>query len=126
MSGRATVLVVDDDLEWIEVMREILEDEGHVVMTAANGLEALSVARQQRPDLVLLDLAMPLMDGRAFLEELRRDASLRDIDVVVLSGADDWENVDRDAVRKPLRLRTLLGLLERAAQAREERSYVSR
>jgi CheY-like chemotaxis protein len=115
MSGRATVLVVDDDLEWIEVMREILDEEGHVVLTATNGIEALAVARNERPDLVLLDLEMPKMDGRTFLAELRRDESLRDVHVVVLSGADDSDRVGAESVRKPLRLHTLLGLLERAA-----------
>jgi CheY-like chemotaxis protein len=95
------VLVVDDDLEWIEVMREILDEEGHVVLTATNGIEALAVARNERPDLVLLDLEMPKMDGRTFL--------------VVLSGADDSDRVGAESVRKPLRLHTLLGLLERAA-----------
>jgi two-component system alkaline phosphatase synthesis response regulator PhoP len=115
MSGSATVLVVDDDLEWIEVMREILDEEGHVVLTAKNGIEALAVARKERPDLILLDLEMPEMDGRTFLAELRRDEELRDVQVVVLSGAEDAHSVASDSVRKPLRLNTLLGLLERAS-----------
>lgn len=117
MSSSACVLVVDDDLEWIEVMREILHEEGHRVLTAANGEDALTLVRGDKPDLVLLDLEMPRMDGRAFLKELRSDPDpdLREIHVVVLSGAEDYADVPTEAVRKPLRLHTLLGLLDRAA-----------
>ena len=63
MSQRATVLVVDDDPDTVETMRDILEEEGHVVLSAKNGREGLDLALRYLPDLVLLDLEMPVMDG---------------------------------------------------------------
>ncbi len=67
-------------------MAEALSREGHVVTDASDGVEGLQCAREHRPDLILLDLVMPTMDGRAFLEEQRSDPHLADIPVVVVSG----------------------------------------
>jgi CheY-like chemotaxis protein len=117
MSQRATVLVVDDDRDVTDTMREILEDEGHCVFVAANGRRALEVARAEHPDLVLLDLEMPEMDGRHFLEEMRKTPELERMQVVVLSGAEDAGDLGAESVTKPLRLDTLLGLIDRVAHA---------
>lgn len=114
MSQRATVLVVDDDPDTVETMRDILEEEGHTVLSAKNGLEGLEVALREKPDLVLLDLDMPVMDGQAFLAEVARTPSLADLTVVVLSGVND-ARVTCESVKKPLRLDTLLGLIGRVA-----------
>ena len=81
MSHRATVLVVDDDADVTDTMREILEDEGHRVFVANNGARALEVVRAVRPDLVLLDLEMPEMDGRHFLAEVRRAPELAHVQI---------------------------------------------
>jgi CheY-like chemotaxis protein len=115
MSHRATVLVVDDDPDTVSTMREILEEEGHTVLSARNGREALQVALQTLPDLVLLDLNMPEMDGRAFLHALEKSPTLADVTVVVLSGSSDVDDVECECVSKPLRLDTLLGLIDRVA-----------
>lgn len=121
MSHRATVLVVDDDDDTVETMRDILSEEGHRVLCAKNGKEALDVvygrSREERPNLVLLDLNMPEMDGRHFLDTIRRDPALRDLAVVVLSGASDAGGIPCESVSKPLRLDTLLGLIERVANS---------
>lgn len=119
MSQRATVLVVDDDADVTDTMREILVDEGHRVVVASNGRQALELARRFRPSLVLLDLEMPEMDGRSFLTVLRATPELAGLRVVVLSGAADAESLGVEAVTKPLRLNTLLGLIDRAAHAAE-------
>lgn len=117
MSRSATVLVVDDDEDTVDMMREILAEEGHVVRAARNGKEALALALADPPDLVLLDLNMPEMDGRAFLDELRRVPSLQDVVVVVISGAPDASSVPCESVQKPLRLDSLLELIARVAHA---------
>jgi CheY-like chemotaxis protein len=117
MSHRATVLVVDDDQDTVDTMRDILSEEGHEVLCAANGREALELTKSRHPDLVLLDLNMPEMDGRSFLETVRRDPSLAGIHVVVLSGAEDARRMSAESVTKPLRLDTLLGLIRRVATA---------
>lgn len=114
MSQRATVLVVDDDPDTVETMRDILQEEGHTVLSARNGLEALQVALHHKPDLVLLDLDMPVMDGRGFLDAVAKIPSLSDLTVVVLSGVHD-ARVECESVKKPLRLDTLLGLIGRVA-----------
>jgi CheY-like chemotaxis protein len=119
MRHGATVLVVDDDADIVETMRDILADEGHVVVSAANGREALEVARRTHPDLVLLDLEMPEMDGRSFLRAVREDATLADTRIVILSGCADASDLGAETVLKPLRLDTLLGLIDRAAQVAE-------
>ena len=117
MSQRATVLVVDDDADVTDTMREILEDEGHRVFVANNGARALEVVRAVRPDLVLLDLEMPEMDGRHFLVEVRKTPELARVQVVVLSGSSDANELGAESVTKPLRLDTLLGLIERISHA---------
>lgn len=119
MSHCATVLVVDDDVDTVDTMRVILEEEGHVVRSAHNGRRALELALADPPDLVLLDLNMPEMDGRAFLDEARRHRALDNTVVVVLSGALDAEELPCESVTKPLRLDTLLGLIDRVAHAAE-------
>ncbi|MBX3192041.1 MAG: response regulator [Labilithrix sp.] len=117
MGHRATVLVVDDDQDTVETMRDILLEEGHTVLCASNGKDALALALASPPDLVLLDLNMPEMDGRAFLDVVRRVPALANVTVVVLSGAADAARVSCEAVQKPLRLDTLLGLIDRVAHA---------
>lgn len=116
MSQHATVLVVDDDPDTVSVMREILEEEGHTVLSARNGREGLQLALESLPDLVLLDLNMPEMDGRAFLAAIAKSPTLSDVKVVVLSGASDAPDVKCECVTKPLRLDTLLGLIDRVAK----------
>ena len=117
MSRRATVLVVDDDADVVETMVDILRDEGHDVRSACNGREALALVERERPDLVLLDLEMPVMDGRTFIAELRA-AGIDDVPIVVLSGgAADAGDLGVERVSKPLRLDTLLGLIARVRGA---------
>jgi CheY-like chemotaxis protein len=119
MSQPATVLVVDDDEDVTDTMREILEDEGHRVFVAGDGVRALEVVRAERPDLVLLDLEMPEMDGRHFLAEVRKSPELARVQIVVLSGSADAGDLGTEAVTKPLRLDTLLGLIDRVGHAAE-------
>jgi CheY-like chemotaxis protein len=117
MNHRATVLVVDDDPDTVETMRDILQEEGHTVLSARNGLEGLEIAQRSHPDLVLLDLDMPIMDGHAFLHAVRHTPSLSDLTVVVLSGTAEDAALSCESVQKPLRLDTLLGLIGRIADA---------
>jgi adenylate cyclase len=83
--GRATVLVVDDDPTLISLLGKTLEKEGYRVISASNGVEALSLARQHRPQVITLDVLMPQMDGWTALRELKADAALRDIPVIMVT-----------------------------------------
>lgn len=96
------VLVVEDQPEAAELIASILQREGCEVVIANDGERALELARElPRPDLVLLDLELPVMDGRALLETMRSDPSLSGIPVVVVSEAPDATTVRAtDNVRK--------------------------
>ncbi|MBS2019813.1 MAG: response regulator [Deltaproteobacteria bacterium] len=100
------VLIADDDPEAAGLLQMLVEREGCEAILAHDGATALEMARElPRPDLVLLDLELPVMDGRAFLETLRSDPTLSGIPVVVVSGAPDAKAVRAtDNVRKGPRL----------------------
>jgi two-component system cell cycle response regulator len=80
-----TVLTVDDSRVARTAIVHVLSSLGHRVLEARNGREGLAVARLSRPDLVLLDVLMPVMDGRQMLAALRSDPMLRDVPVVMLT-----------------------------------------
>jgi DNA-binding response OmpR family regulator len=79
------ILVVDDDPAVREVLRSTLARDGHEVLAAASGMEGLVRAQAESPDLVLLDVMMPGMDGWEVLKLLKLDAATREIPVVILS-----------------------------------------
>ncbi len=81
-------LIVDDDKQGRRKLQQLLEREGWSVLQAENGREALDRIAQQRPELILLDLMMPVMDGFEFSLELRRNPAWRNIPVVVLTAKD--------------------------------------
>ena len=68
------VLVIDDDDELAEVVRQVLRDSGYAVATARHGAAALEMVRDTSPDVILLDLTMPIMDGWSFVSQYRRSA----------------------------------------------------
>jgi two-component system chemotaxis response regulator CheY len=88
-----TILVVDDDPEERESMSFFLDAKGYSVVEAENGQEALEVLKRIRrfPCLVVLDLFMPVLNGREFLKRLAQDPVLRDIPVIVVSGNDNFD-----------------------------------
>jgi CheY-like chemotaxis protein len=83
--GRATVLVVDDDPAVRGLLAKALEKEGYRVIPAGNGVEALALAREYRPQAITLDVMMPQMDGWGALREFKADAALRDIPVIMVT-----------------------------------------
>ncbi len=83
----ATILVADDESPILALLRDLLEDEGHTVLAAHNGREALALARTAHPDLVLSDVMMPLIDGMQLARMLRADAVTRELVVILMSAA---------------------------------------
>jgi CheY-like chemotaxis protein len=115
-----TVLVVDDDPGIRDLLTELLEDEGHNVVSAANGLEAINQLQRstQQPCLILLDLMMPVMNGWQFRNEQKQDPTLASIPVVVLSARTDiqQQSVVLDAtahIAKPINVIALLDMVNR-------------
>ena len=80
------MLVTEDVTDARELFQIFLESEGFDVVTASNGREAVQRAQECSPDVVVMDLSMPVMDGFSATEHLKRDARTRDIPVVALSG----------------------------------------
>jgi twitching motility two-component system response regulator PilH len=80
------ILVVDDDPDTLMFIGVVLSDAGATVIEAEDGVEALELARREKPDLVTLDLTMPRKSGLEVYEEMRRDDELRDIPVCIVSG----------------------------------------
>jgi CheY-like chemotaxis protein len=80
------VLVVDDEPDAVEFVTVALEEVGYEVISAADGIEGLRVALEEKPDLVILDVQMPGKDGFAVYDEMRRSPELADTPVVMLTG----------------------------------------
>jgi two-component system cell cycle response regulator len=106
--GVTTVLVVDDSTAIRRILRRALEGAGHRVVEASNGREALEACRTERPDLVLLDVDMPVMDGLSTLREMKMDPTLLQVPVLFLTARTGGEDLARgldlgahDYLRKP-------------------------
>jgi CheY-like chemotaxis protein len=88
MSDPRRLLVVDDDATIREMLDMVLVSEGYEVITAAHGAAALTLVDQIRPDVILLDMKMPIMDGWEFLRQYRRRPGAK-VPIVVLTAAQD-------------------------------------
>jgi CheY-like chemotaxis protein len=112
------VLVVEDDIDILSSLAELLRDDGYDVVTAANGYQALSQVKAHDPELILLDLMMPHMDGWRFVRELRAKIPSCHAPLVLMSAAADLAGeAERLGVaawlHKPFRLDDLLQLAHR-------------
>lgn len=119
---KGTILVVDDEPTIAEAVSGVLEDEGYSCRVAANGREALEHARAERPDLVVSDVMMPILDGRRLLAEIRGDPSLKELPVVLMSAArsvGDGLGAAHDGfLAKPFTIDELLATVERVLSRR--------
>lgn len=117
------ILVVDDKASMRVLLEEYLTGQGYQVVTSSNGHDALELARRSRPDVILLDIMMPQMDGYAFLEEYRRDYQTP---VIIITAKEEETDAVRgfdlgadDYIIKPVRMRELASrvqaVLRRAA-----------
>ncbi|MGW8121166.1 response regulator transcription factor [Roseivirga echinicomitans] len=79
------ILLVEDNAIILDNVSEILGLEGYHVIAAKNGVEGLSLAKSKKPDLILSDIDMPLMNGYQMLKEIRSDAEMQEIPIVFLS-----------------------------------------
>ena len=79
------ILIVDDKLEVVELVTATLEGEGYQVISASDGREALEKIGKEKPDLVLLDIIMPKMDGLEVLAKAKKDSQTKDIPIIMLT-----------------------------------------
>lgn len=108
------ILVVDDELDIALAVRAVLEAEGYEVETAANGRQCLEMLRAELPDLLLLDVMMPLVDGFGVLQRMREE----NLQVpVVMMSAIRLDGLQVEAfLRKPFQLEALLDVVDRVLE----------
>jgi DNA-binding response OmpR family regulator len=106
---RKKILVVEDDTNLLEIMRLALKSAGYSIASATNGIEALKKARTLLPDLIVLDLVLPELDGFAVCETLRRDRNTASVPIIVVTGLSSeftrlagFESGATDYVTKPV------------------------
>src|SRR5512144_3205451 len=125
---RRKILVVDDTMNVQVLLNDFLSSQDFEVLTASDGREALDEVRDGSPDLILLDIMMPNMDGYQFISQLRRTSS---IPVIMITAKQQEADIIRgfdlgadDYITKPFRLRELLvrmrAVLRRAAKVAED------
>jgi CheY-like chemotaxis protein len=86
--ARPMILVVEDDADSRLMMRTLLEMKGYLIVEAADGQEAIEVTERERPQLILMDLRLPRLNGFAVTRYVRQQAHLREIPIIIISGHD--------------------------------------
>jgi diguanylate cyclase (GGDEF)-like protein len=128
----AKVLVVDDVTDNVKPLAYELSDHGHEVVTACDGTQAMQVVRAERPDVILLDLMMPGLDGIEVCRQLKADESTRPIPVILVSAHDREGDIVRgldagahDYVVKPFNLPIVLARVRSAARAKADHDLIA-
>jgi two-component system alkaline phosphatase synthesis response regulator PhoP len=116
---RAKIMVVDDEPNIIQTLQDRLEMNDYTVISACNGKEGLDKAINEKPDIILLDVIMPIMDGHEMLERLRKTEAGKGIAVIMLSARSQTDDIARasscgieDYIIKPFDLSELLAKIE--------------
>ncbi len=123
-----TVLIADDDEDILALVHRALSERGYEVLLARDGATALTTARERKPTLALLDIAMPAMDGYEVTSSLKNDPATKDIIVILFTARSEASDVEKgyeagadDYIMKPFTLKTLhsrvLAGIERAPHA---------
>jgi len=125
-TSKAKILVVDDEPNIVQTLKDRLEMNDYVVVTAENGDAGLKTAQDERPDLILLDVIMPVLDGHEMLEKLREEEWGQDISVIMLTARSQAQDIQRarqcnidDYIIKPFDLSELLEKIENILERRK-------
>ncbi|MCB0311201.1 MAG: sigma-54-dependent Fis family transcriptional regulator [Bdellovibrionales bacterium] len=120
------ILAVDDNQEALFALESLLSEEGYPVVTASDGVEALQKIKEERPDLVLLDVVMPKMDGLSVARQVKADPNLRYTTLILLTSLDDTENLEQGLsagadgyITKPYQKQELLARIKAAMRTRQ-------
>lgn len=127
MPDKQTILVVDDEQDLLDLIEYNLKKEGFLVLTAEDGKEGIEVALEHSPDLVLLDIMMPKMDGLEVVERMKEDENLKRIPVIFLTARGDEktevEGLNRggdDYITKPISTTKLISRIKAVLRRFEE------
>jgi two-component system alkaline phosphatase synthesis response regulator PhoP len=119
MSIAQKILLVDDEPDILEFLSYNLKKEGYIVITANNGKEAISVAKKELPDLIMLDAMMPEMDGMEACRELRETPALKNVLIAFLTARGEdfsqiagFESGADDYITKPVKPRVLISRIK--------------
>ena len=114
-----TVLVIDDSTTNVVLLQAILLKKGYEIQTALSVKEAYAIIAKKIPDLILLDLLMPRINGYDFLKEIKSNNTMQNIPVVVVSALTDQENIKKTIefgahsfVKKPIEIQNLVELVD--------------
>ncbi len=118
MKKTTRILLIDDDVDFVKATTKVLESKPYEVIVAFDGKEGLEKARSEKPDLVLLDILMPKVDGFAVADQFKKDESLSKIPVVALTSFSDSYGQPfafevSDFVQKPVSPKDLLAKIEK-------------
>ena len=86
MSSKSKILIIDDDPDVLETMTAVLETRDYQVLTALSGLEGISKAGKEKPDLIIMDVLMPEVDGFATCKMIKENKEIKNIPVILLTG----------------------------------------
>lgn len=132
MADKQTILVVDDEQDLLDLIEYNLKKEGFDVLKAEDGKEGIDVARQHNPDLVLLDIMMPKMDGMEVVERMRGDENLSHIPIIFLTARGDEktevEGLDKggdDYITKPISTTKLISRIKAVLRRFEETNQMA-
>ena len=93
MNGKKKILIIDDDASLRSVLEDKFSGEGFSVRLAKNGQEGLEIALEEKPDVILVDILMPVLDGLGMIKELRQDNWGKEANVILLSNLDDTTKI---------------------------------
>ena len=132
MSHKQTILVVDDEQDLLDLIEYNLQKEGFDVLKAEDGVEGIEMAREHKPNLVLLDIMMPKMDGMEVVERMRDDSDLKRIPIIFLTARGDEktevEGLDKggdDYITKPISTTKLISRIKAVLRRFEETEEMS-
>jgi len=125
--SRAKILIVDDEPDYITTIQCRLEWSQYDVITANNGQEAIEKTINEKPDLILLDTSMPVMNGHEVLEQLRQYPELKDIPVIMVTALCEPKDISKassygiaDYVAKPFDFAALMEKIENALRTKSK------
>ncbi len=93
MANNKTILIVEDDTMISSMYKTKLETGGFKTLTAFNGADGLEMAKKEKPDMILLDIILPQLDGFSVLAELKKDDKTKDIDVIIMTNLGTEEDI---------------------------------
>lgn len=124
MKKTTKILLIDDDVDLVTVMKGTLESKLYQVIVAQNGQEGLEKARKEKPDIIVLDIMMPVMDGFKFVDQFNKDSSLAKIPVLALTSFSESSGQPFpfqvcEYISKPIKPKDLIDKIERQLQMKK-------